>query len=183
MASRDERFALMFRSHYRHIYAYCGRRVEADQTDDLTADVFLTVWRRINDAPDDESAMLPWLYRIAYLTLSNHWRGLRRKKALHEKLVAQGLHVFESLPDLVIARQQVREALALLASLRPADQEIIKLSIWEQLSHKEIAAVIDSTPEGARQRLHRARKRLAQAYQQRLQRDPLALGKEVTGDL
>ena len=43
--------------------------------------------------------------------------------------------------------------------------EIIKLSIWEHLSNGEIATVLGIEPNAVRQRLHRAKKRLAQEFE------------------
>lgn len=183
MSANDRRFAALYRAHYGHVYAYCRRRVSVEETDDLVADVFLAAWRRIDDTPEDDS-VLPWLYRVAYLTASNHWRGLRRRRELREKLDSIGLTPVESVPDQVVERQEVRDALAILDHLPPKDKEIIKLSVWEQLSHDAIASVLDIKPETARQRLHRAKKRLAKQYVKKHEDaiDPPLLKKEVSGE-
>ena len=48
-------------------------------------EVFLTVWRRIEQARDGPDT-LPWLYRICQLTVSNHWRGVARRWRLESKV-------------------------------------------------------------------------------------------------
>ena len=48
-----------------------------------------------------------------------------------------------------------------LASLREQDQELIRLTEWEQLSITEAALVLGLKPATARVRLHRARRSLA----------------------
>lgn len=183
MSADDSRFVALYRAHYGHVYAYCRRRVSVEETDDLVADVFLAAWRRIDDTPEEDS-VLPWLYRVAYLTASNHWRGLRRRRELREKLDSIGLTPVESVSDQVVERQEVRDALAILDQLPPQDKEIIKLSVWEQLSHDAIASVLDIKPETARQRLHRAKKRLAKQYVKKHEDaiDPPLLRKEVSGE-
>lgn len=183
MSASDRRFAALYRAYYRHVYAYCRRRVSVDETDDLVADVFLAVWRRIDDTPEGDS-VLPWLYRVAYLTTSNHWRGLRRKRELREKLDSIGLNPVEPVSDQVVKRQEVRDALAILDHLPPKDKEIIKLSVWEQLPHDAIASVLGINPETARQRLHRAKKRLATQFIEKHEDaiDPPLLRKGVRGE-
>lgn len=49
-----------------------------------------------------------------------------------------------------------------LARLRPADAELLQLATWEQLSHTEIAAVLDCSVNAVAIRLHRARQRLGE---------------------
>lgn len=182
-ARDDQRFLLLYEEHFNRIYAYCRRRASESAVDDLVADVFMTVWRRIDGAPVGE-ASLGWLYRIAYLVASNHWRGTSRRRRLNTKL--EGLRASVDLPvvDHVVVRQEVRDALGVLEELHPRDREIIKLSMWEGMSPDEIAAVLDVTPETARQRLHRARKRLTQKYKKEYssESDPPLLRKEVSGE-
>ncbi len=157
-------FAYLYQSFYRHVYAYCGRRVGADSVDDLVADVFLTVWRRIADAPSGEGA-LGWLYRISYLVASNHWRGTSRRRRLDEKLESIGIQPEPLVQDQVVVREQVREVIAAAQRLRERDVEILRLSLWEHLSMDEIGAVLEISLNTAKQRLHRARNSLVREFE------------------
>ena len=62
---------------------------------------------------------------------------------------------------IVVRRSEDAEVLNALAALRPADQEILRLSIWEELANKEIATVLDIDAHAVTMRLSRARNRLA----------------------
>jgi len=157
-------FAYLYRAFYKNVYAFCGRRVDADSVDDLVADVFLTVWRRIADAPSGDGA-LGWLYRISHLVTSNHWRGSNRRKKLDERLESIGIQPVPLLQDQVLVREQVREVVAAAQHLRERDVEILRLSLWEHLSLDEIGAVLAINPNAAKQRLHRARNNLVREYE------------------
>jgi len=162
-------FASLYEQHQRHVYAYCRRRVTADIVDDVVADVYLAVWRRISEAPTGEGAR-PWLYRIAYLVTSNHWRGASRRRKLESKLESIGISSGVSIPDQIIVREEVREALEILDRLNTNDREIIKLSVWEDLSNPQISVVLDIDENTVRQRLFRAKKRLTREYEQQLEK-------------
>ena len=47
-----------------------------------------------------------------------------------------------------------------MATLRPAEAELLRLWAWEQLTPGEIATVLGITPNAASIRLHRARRKL-----------------------
>ena len=157
------RFAELYETYHRHVYAYCRRRSTADAVEDLVADVYLTAWRKISGAPDGEDA-LRWLYRIAYLVLTNHWRRTGRRRKLGEKLATIGMEPAPLIADQLIVREEVREVLEAAARLREDDQELLRLSLWEHLSMEEMAGVLGVNANTAKQRLHRARKRLAREH-------------------
>lgn len=162
--SGEARFLSLYETYRSHVAAYCRRRAAADQVDDLIAEVFLAVWKKIDDAPEGEEA-LRWMYRIAYLVLTNHWRGSGRKKRLHDKLESIGVEAAGSLQEQVVMRDELRGVLEAAQRLRPRDQEILRLSLWEHLSHNEIGEVLGIQPNTAKQRLHRARKALVREYE------------------
>lgn len=166
----EARFAELYEGHYGKVAAYCRRRAHPDQVDDLTADVFATVWRKIDEAPEGEEA-LPWLYRIAYLTLSNHWRSRSRRRRLEAKIASLGLPVAASTHDQVVVREELREVLRAASRLRPEEQEILRLSLWEHLSHEDAGAVLGITPNAAKQRLHRARRSLVREHERLARRN------------
>ena len=60
-----------------------------------------------------------------------------------------------------------------LASLPPADQELLRLVAWEELGNQQIAAVLEITPNAVAIRLHRARARFADALARESRDDDL----------
>lgn len=162
-AAAETRFADLYRTHRSAVWLYCRRRLDADRADDAMGDVFLTAWRRLDTAPEPSDA-LPWLYRIAHLTISNHWRTVARRGRLQTRIDAIGVSPPEPVADQVVARDEVRVVVDVLNRLKPSDVEILRLTAWEHLNTSQVSAVLDITPDAAKQRLARARRRLTRLY-------------------
>jgi RNA polymerase sigma-70 factor, ECF subfamily len=159
----DIRFLELYKGFYHHVYAYCRRRTNAEMAEEAVADTFLTVWRKPEEIPSGAEA-LPWLYAVAYRVLSHQWRSESRRSRLNAKLSSLGVAP-PSLPeDVVVMRHESRQLLSALSALKPVDQEILRLSTWEQLSGSEIAGILGITPGAVRQRQYTARNRLADEY-------------------
>lgn len=156
----EETFVRLYDEHYDEVHAFCARRVGRGSADDATAEVFATAWRRIDDV--DQASARAWLFGVARRVVLNQWRSGARRRRLLDKARTVAGSVPEQ-PDVVVARRsEDEEVLRILATLRPADQEILRLAAWEELSGPEIAVALDISVAAAQQRLHRARKRLAQ---------------------
>lgn len=133
--------------------AYALRRAVPDLADDVCAEVWAIVWRRIDDVPDDA---LPWLYGVARRTLANHRRAERRRLALGERLRAMAgdpVPAPELPGDSALGRA--------LARLGERDREVLLLTAWEDLPPERAAAALGIKPGTFAVRLHRARRRLA----------------------
>lgn len=157
--SDDEIFAAVYRAHYWAVSRYVARRLDGGSGDveEVVAEVFTVTWRRRHDLPD---APLPWLYGVARNCLANAARGHGRRRRLLDRLgndeTAHGRHLVAS-PDTETAGAWVHEALARLSS---ADQEVLRLTAWEELGIDELAVALGCGCRAAAMRLHRARKRL-----------------------
>jgi hypothetical protein len=69
------------------ILAYALRRtLTRDDAADVVAETFLQAWRRLEQAPEEGSAVRLWLYGIARKVLANHLRGKRRYQRLGIRL-------------------------------------------------------------------------------------------------
>jgi len=154
------RFQAVYEAHYGAVHAYARRRT-ADGADvqDAVAETFTVAWRRIAEVPDDDAAALPWLYGVARRVMANQRRGNRRRADLTTRLKGQQGATIE-IESQVVAGDERRMVLAALARLRGADQEILRLAVWEELPHREIARVVGSSESSVAVRLHRARNRL-----------------------
>ncbi len=182
--NEETRFADLYEMHRSAVWLYCRRRVGVDRADDVMSDVFLTVWRRVDEAPPANDA-LRWLYRISYLTVSNHWRSAGRRKRLESKVSTVPVAPPDTFVDQIVVREEVREVVDLLDKLKPSDAEILMLAVWEHLDTAAIASVLSISPDAAKQRLSRARKRLTELHNKKSKTNhdsPPLLGKEVSGE-
>jgi len=150
------RFDALFTDHQRPILAYAMRRTPTlADAEDVAAETFTIAWRKIEAVP---AAPLPWLYAVARRVLANHRRGRSRL----ERLTAL-LRVDDVPTPMLAGEDHDGPAFAALASLPPADQELLRLVAWEELGNQEIAVVLGVTPNAVAIRLHRARARFADA--------------------
>ena len=178
--SDEARFEDLYERYHRQVGAYCARRATSD-VQDLVAEVFLVAWRRIDQIPDGANALL-WLYGVAFRVLKRRQRTYVRKKRALDRLRSTVDVEFDTPTDVVVVQRYeyrlVREA---ASRLRNIDQEILRLTLWEELSHAEVAKVLDISVDAVKQRAHRARRRLSDEYRRLISKlaNPPLLGKEV----
>jgi RNA polymerase sigma-70 factor (ECF subfamily) len=156
-------FDALFEATHRRVLAYCLRRVgEPADAEDAAADTYAIAWRRLRDLP--AGAELPWLYGVARRVLANQRRGTERRGGLLARLVHRAPAFAETPAMDDGADDGDGPALRALAALRPDDREVLRLVAWEGLDHAGIASVLDITPNAVAIRVHRARRRFAEAY-------------------
>ena len=165
----EARFVELYARCHGAIRDYCSRRVALDAVDDAVADTFLALWRRLDEVPAGEEALL-WAYGVAYRVIGHHWRSTARQRRLQVRLRSVGSRPIAA-ADAAVDGDGCRLVVAALARLGDADAEVLRLTAWEHLSIADVAAVVGIEPDAARQRLHRARQRLAREYA-RLQSRP-----------
>ncbi len=166
-STHRDRFEAVYEQHYSAVWAYARRRLDsAADADDVSAQCWLTVWRRIESLPATDA--LPWCYGVARRCVANHRRSAVRQLRLAAAVAKAPAHDGAAIdvtcaPDRHdAAAQRLRNA---LGRLSVDDQEILRLAAWERLAHAEIALVIETTTANVAVRLHRAKRRLASAMQ------------------
>jgi RNA polymerase sigma-70 factor (ECF subfamily) len=153
---RSALFERLFREQYQAVAAYIARRAEPPLVDDLVDEVFLVLWQRLEDAPEEPRA---WLLGVARNVLGTHIRGARRRRAL-------GVRLAVNQRDPVVSSPTVQgDVLVALASLKPDDREALLLVSWDGLTPDEAARALGQRPGSFRVRLHRARARFRSALE------------------
>lgn len=139
---------------------YLWRRTDPATADDVLAETLLVLWRRLDAVPDESIA---WAIGVSRLQLANAQRSARRQ----DRLVARILTVDppRETSGAADADASTSEAVhAVLAQMRPADAELIRLWIWDELEPSRIAPVLGIGVNAATVRLHRARRRFAELW-------------------
>lgn len=178
--SDEARFDYLYTQYRTDIQAYCARRTASD-VQDLVAEVFLVAWRRIDQVPPGRDGLF-WLYAVAFRLLKRHWRTYARLRRALERL-NNLVDVDSYVPaDVVVVQRYEYELVREAASrLKAIDQEVLRLTLWEELTHREVAEVLDIEVDAVKQRAHRARHRLGVEYRRLLGEPsgPSLIGKEA----
>lgn len=161
--ANDAHYRRVYDDHYRAILAYCLRRVPSADAQDAANEVFTIAWRRIDEVPDDEK-LRPWLYGVAYRVLSHHWRAQGRRNKLTTRLGSMRPNPSEPMDEQMVMRQDYELVRKAAARLKPLDREVLRLVMWEEMSHDQVADMLGSTGPAVKQRFHRAKSRLAREF-------------------
>jgi RNA polymerase sigma-70 factor, ECF subfamily len=160
LTGTEERFRRLFDAYHQHIYVYCRRRTDVETARECASETFLIAWRRIDDVPPDDQA-LRWLYGVARRVLANRFRSQRRSRRLISRLGGLRSDPVPSPEVVVVRRAEDQEVLDALSWLRPRDQELLRLAVWEELPHAEIGEILGCSAHAVDQRIRRAESRLA----------------------
>lgn len=158
--SQDMRLQRLHASYHDAMWAYCYRRLPRADVPDAVAEVFLVAWRRIEEAPADDEALL-WLYGVARNVVRNFNRSARRRLRLVGKLGSVRQPHSPSPEIQVIHSAENRELLAAVEQLKPLERELLRLHTWEELSLAEIASITGHSVRSVESRLTRIRRKLA----------------------
>ncbi|HJQ43878.1 MAG TPA: sigma-70 family RNA polymerase sigma factor [Jatrophihabitantaceae bacterium] len=144
-----------FRSYADRVLSYLLHRTDPQTAQDLLQEVFVTAFRKAAAVPDPP---LGWLFGTARRLLANRYRGFRRE----DQLISRLLENVGTDDD--VDTSELKEAFATtLATLSSSDREVLTLTGWYGLTPTEAAESLGCTASAYAVRLHRARKRLAQA--------------------
>lgn len=154
-----EDFTTLYDHSARDLLAYLVRRTQSpEEAADCLAETFLVAWRKRDEIPPDPAEARPWLFGVARNML-RRTRELDHKRSRTVDALAAELHQ---------ARRPVPTddpATVALSRLSPIDREIIEMIAWDQLSPREVAAILNLSPNVVRIRAHRARLKLREQLQ------------------
>ncbi|MCW5517393.1 RNA polymerase sigma factor [Muriicola sp. Z0-33] len=150
---------------YKHmVYTLAFKMVGIkEDAEEVAQDVFLKAFTALNTYKG-EAKFSTWLYKIAYYRSLDYLKKNKRKVRTSTIDISEEYDVaaLEGTLDALESTertQMIREAMETLA---PDDSVIITLYYFEELSLKEIAKVMDLTPNNVKVRLFRSRSRLAE---------------------
>ena len=150
-----QRFTALYARHHNQVFAYAVTRAGRDLADEVVAETFLVAWRRFAVLP--RGAPLPWLLGTARNVIRARYRDEERQRAVAAELRAW------TTPDIAEDITERAAVLVALSRLTEDDRELLTLAAWHDLSPGAAARVLGCSTATYFVRLHRARRRLADA--------------------
>jgi RNA polymerase sigma-70 factor (ECF subfamily) len=160
--ARTDRIALgqLYDIYYRRIFRHCLRRLfNRSVAEDVTSDVFLRVAGRIAQfAGSTHDDFVRWVHAIATNEINAYLRQSgRRSRLLEEAARRKAIHVVDqSATSVSLAALDWPRVYEALLALNPRDQSIVTLRFFEDLSHEQIAGILDMRCGAVRTALTRA---------------------------
>jgi len=166
----EEAFTCLVETYQRHVYNLCYRMLgEAESAEDAAQETFLRAYQHLHRY-DGNRPFATWL-----LSIAAHYCIDRLRRQRLPILSLDGQRGGDSLEwpdgnvlpeDEMVSHEQRHRVQTLLTRLEPTDRAAIILRYWHEASEAEIAEALNLTVSAVKSRLHRARRRLADLWQE-----------------
>jgi RNA polymerase sigma-70 factor (ECF subfamily) len=158
----QQAFSALLLRYQRPVHALIRQIVNSrEDAEELTQDVFVKAFRKL-DSFQGGSSLSTWLYRIAWNTAVS---ATRKKRFVYPEFDESR---FAQLPDETVdellSKEDDEAKLLRLEKavdcLKPEEKALVTLYYSESKPLAEIALILNLTPENAKVKLHRTRKKL-----------------------
>ncbi|MEA3440008.1 MAG: sigma-70 family RNA polymerase sigma factor [Chloroflexota bacterium] len=154
-------FAAIYDHYFPSIYNYVRYRVvDADITDDLTAQVFEKALVSLNGYHPERGSFAVWLFTISRNVVNDHLRAKRRRRWLSLDILSGKANTV-SLPEETIMQNETRyELLQAMTRLSDRERDLLALKFVAGLRNGRIAELTGLSQSNVGVILYRAIRRL-----------------------
>lgn len=148
-------FERLYRAHAARIHSLCRRMAGAEEADDLTQEVFVRAWRKLDSFRGD-SAFGTWLFRLGVnvILARRATMGNYRARFTNEADAGAPIDDRGRAPARVGSRLDLERA---ISKLPEGARRVFVLHDVEGYKHEEIAEMLCITAGTSKSQLHRAR--------------------------
>lgn len=157
-AGDAQAWAHLYDRYVRDIYAFTFWRLhEKEVAEDTTSDIFIKAMLALPRFKSEKGTFKAWLYMIARNTVIDVVRAkkpsVELEEAVHLEHEPKGQHRLSETID-------ASRVLPYLEQLREDQKEIVMLRVWNELSHKEIAQLLNISEAASKMAFSRSIKQL-----------------------
>ncbi|TPE44311.1 RNA polymerase sigma factor [Pontibacter mangrovi] len=158
--SRNMAFNQLVRKYQEKVYWHIRKMViDHDDADDLTQDVFLKVWKNLENFRQD-AQLYTWIYRIATNECLSFLSSKKRKffLPLHD-ITAELTEKVEASPDLAGDEVQLKLQKAIL-QLPDKQRLVFNMKYFEDLKYEEMSEILGTSVGALKASYHIAVKKI-----------------------
>lgn len=151
-------FDALIHQFHKPVYKYCYYMLRHRQdAEDAAQEVFLKAYRHMDRAENGIQSASAWLYRIAH----NHCLNTIKRKQLLSFMPFRAEMDRRQTEDSPYSQLESHMAITdALSTLSSRDRSIMLLRILEDKTYEEIGSIINASPELARKRFERAKRKI-----------------------
>ena len=151
----------IYDQHYQRIRRFILSMVRDEWVaEDLTQETFVRIQKSLS-AVKDPAKLSFWIFRVAYNLCQDHFRSLKRSSSRQFELSEANEAFKEATVQKSLEQCEMGMCVQNLVMMLPEQlRNVIVLFDMAELSHREIAEILDTTVENVKVRSHRGRKKL-----------------------
>lgn len=138
---------------YGIVRRYCDDQHNAEE---ILNDAFYKIFTNLKQY-SFQGSFEGWMRRITVNMITDHFRKYTKKEPQHKAEIQDG---HAQVGEDAVSNMNYKELLATVHSLPTTQRTVFNLFVFEQLSHKEIADMLEITETNSRWHLNDARRRL-----------------------
>lgn len=155
-SQKEKEFEKYYLKHYRQVFGYISKKIFDEQiAEDLTMDVFYSVWDKFDSFDESKASFQTWLYVIVNNKLKNYYRDRKVIAEFDDSCAIED----DQADDIISAihLQYLRDHLyAALEGLNDIQRKIVVLKYFNDMNASEIAYNTGLSPGNVRIQLKRA---------------------------
>lgn len=155
-----EEFGKLYDKYFQKIYSFVYYKTFHRQTaEDLTSQTFFKALEKIDTFNPRQGLFSAWLYKIAQNLTVDYYRLKKNHQPLDW---AESLSAQENLEEKSGSQERIKQIEKYLRQLKPEQKEIVLLRVWQGLSYREIAQILDKSEAGCKMTFSRVVRKLRQ---------------------
>lgn len=153
---KEKEFEQYYLKYFPQVYGYILKKIFFEQAaEDLTMDVFYSVWDKFDSFDESKATFQTWLYVIVNNKLKNYYRDRKEIVELDESLACENNQADEVIESIQL--QYLRDHLYVaLESLSELQRQIVIYRYFNEMNASEIAYHMGLSPGNVRIHLKRA---------------------------
>lgn len=151
-------FGQLYDAYVKRIYTFIYYKTHHKETaEDLTSRVFFKVLKHIKRFDKDQGTFTAWIYRITRNTVIDHYRVSRTESNVDDMRDLSSSEDIERDVHVAMAAEKVQ---TYFRELSDDQRDVIIMRVWQGLSYREIADVMDRSEDSCRMLYSRGIKKL-----------------------
>jgi RNA polymerase sigma-70 factor (ECF subfamily) len=154
-----EAFGVLYEKYIDAIFAFVYRKTsDKEIAEDITSRVWMKALKSLEFFGDRDNANFKsWIYRIAQNTVIDYYRT-RKEQVDIDAIVEVG--ICEDFAVRIDSNDKLSKVTEFLQTLKPIEREIVILRVWDDLSYKHIAGLLDKKEDNCKKIFSRALKKI-----------------------
>lgn len=152
-------FESLYEKYIDVIFAFILRKTSDYQlAEDICSQVWIKALKSLEFFWDIENANFKaWIYCIAQNTVIDYYRSQR--DSIDIESIAE-VWIQSDFANIIDQKAKLAEVLDYMATLQASEREIVTLRIWDDLSYKNIAKILDKKEDACKKSFSRALKKI-----------------------